>query len=440
MSASPPGRRSAGRSTAFTFATNILVAVISLGNVLIIARSLGPEGRGGVAFLTTMAFLTSQICSLGVHQANANIVAKDHGRTGVVAVNSLVLALATSLVGILAVVTLVALVPAAGAGSSALERAVALGSVPLLVLGAGLQQVAVAHYAMGVANLSWALGPVFTLVINLVLALTGEVTVVAAVGAWVAGQLVSQAILAVFVLRRARGTFRYDGPLAREQLSFGVRAHLPRLLTLSNYRLDQWLMGALTTNQQLGLYSVAVAWAEVLFFLPASVQLVSRPDLVRADRAEAARQTAANVRLTLTLTVLLTLGMVLAAPLLCTVIFGPEFAGSVAQLRVLALGACGVVALKLVGNALTAQGRPLRETIGVAAAFVIIVVLDVLLIPGFGGLGAALASTIGYSIGGLVLVWVGRRSIGLSPADLVPRPSDLGVLVTHVRSLVPGRA
>ena len=59
-------------AAAFTYGTNIIVAVLSLVNVLVVARTLGPSGRGGVAFLTAIAWFTSNLATFGVQEANAN--------------------------------------------------------------------------------------------------------------------------------------------------------------------------------------------------------------------------------------------------------------------------------------------------------------------------------------------------------------------------------
>ena len=54
---------------------------------------------------------------------------------------------------------------------------------------------------------------------------------------------------------------------------------------VGNYRADQWIVGSIAGARELGLYSVAVAWAELLFYLPGVISLLQRPDLVRATRA-----------------------------------------------------------------------------------------------------------------------------------------------------------
>ena len=207
------------------------------------------------------------------------------------------------------------------------------------------------------------------------------------------------------------------------------------MLSLANYRIDQWLMGALTSARQIGLYSIAGSWSEALFFLPTALAQVQRPNLVRDDPAGAARQTAVVFRAAVVITIALAIAVALLAPVLCTTIFGPRFADSVPQLRILTIGSLGIVATKLLGNALVAQGRPLRQTLAILSSFVVILVLDVALIPSLGGVGASIASAGAYAVGGLVVVAVFARTFGLPASELVPRPSDVTALVRNARAL-----
>ena len=61
---------------------------------------------------------------------------------------------------------------------------------------------------------------------------------------------------------------------------------------LTTYRLDQRLVGAISGARELATYSVAVAWAEALWYLPTALAAVQRPDLVRARAREAGAQAA----------------------------------------------------------------------------------------------------------------------------------------------------
>jgi O-antigen/teichoic acid export membrane protein len=200
-----------------------------------------------------------------------------------------------------------------------------------------------------------------------------------------------------------------------------------------NYRLDQWLLGAIAGPTELGLYSVAVAWTEALFFLPEALATVLRPDLVRDSEADAGRRAAMGFRLALFLTGVLAAAFVVAAPLLCVVVFGEAFRGSIDDLRLLAPGALGIVALKILGNALVAQGRPLLSNAAVAVAFLVTVALDLVLIPHHGGLGAAIASTVAYTMGGIAVAVIFARTLGIGLRELLPGRRELQVLADRVR-------
>jgi O-antigen/teichoic acid export membrane protein len=436
-----PSRRPASlsRAAATTYGTNVAVAVLSLANVLIVGRVLGPSGRGTVAFLTTVAYLVSQLATLGIPQANVNISAREPETTPRLATNSILAALVGGVAAAAIVDASMAAVPALGGPASPHLRLITLASVPILILGVHLVQLAIAQYAFAVANLAVLAPPVVNLAANAALAAAGALSVRSAVLAWIAGQVLSTAIALWFVLVRLDGLGRPDLGLGWRTLSFGLKAHLGVVLTLANYRLDQWVMGILSSARQLGLYSVAVAWSEALFFLPTSLAAVQRADLARGDPATAARQTATVFRVAAVLTIAMGAVMALLAPLLCTTLFGAAFAGSVPQLRLLAVGAVGVVAMKLLGNALVAQGRPLRQTVAILSSFAAILVLDVALIPSLGGLGAAIASSVAYGFGGLVAAVVFGRTFGVALTELVPRPSDLAFVVGAARRALRAR-
>jgi O-antigen/teichoic acid export membrane protein len=429
----PPRRPSFGFAAALTYGTQLLVAVLSLGNVLVVSWALGPAGRGNVAFLTTVAYLTASMSTLGIEQANANLAGRHADLRASLATNSLVLSVAAGAVAAAVVGALFVLLPDAGADVGNELEVLALASVPLVVLQVALDYLVRAEYGVVHANVAWALQPIANLGINGVLAATDRLTVGRAVAAWVLGQGLTVAVLVWYLLARGAGFGRPDAGLARRVLGFGLKAHAGRVLTLGNYRLDQWILGAVSGARQLGLYSVAVSWAEALFYLPTALTMVQRPDLVRASRDEAAERAERVFRAAILLTIPLTVAILIAAPFLCVVVFPDEFRDSIPQLRVLAFGGFGIVALKLLGNALTAQGRPLLATAGTGVAFAATVVLDVALIPSHGGMGAAVASTVAYTLGGIAIAVLFVRALRTRPAALVPRGGDLGGLLRLAR-------
>jgi O-antigen/teichoic acid export membrane protein len=421
------------RNSLLTYGTNIGTSILALVNVLIMARALGPAGRGDVAFLTTVAGMSGQIALLGVQRAVSNLAAREPRRGPSLATNSVALALVLGGVAISAVALLVALVPAAGAHEPLGRRWLALGSIPVVILQSCLMQLVRAYDDHGRANLAWLLIPSATALGNGALAATGNLTPTAAVAFWVAGQALSTLLLLVVLIRRHRGFGRLDGGLVKGMLGFGLKTHASQVMLLTNYRLDQWLLGAMRGSRELGIYSVAVAWSEALFFLPTAMEQVQRPDLARGTPAQVAWRSSRVFRTCLVLTLMLTLVMWLLAPFLCVTVFGAAFRRSVPQLRILALGCFGISALKLLGDTLTAQRKPLSEMAAISVSFVSIVALDLILIPAHGGIGASLGSTLAYSAGGLAVLAIFVRKLPARLRDLVPRRSDLRWLIERLR-------
>jgi O-antigen/teichoic acid export membrane protein len=408
-----------------TYGTNLAVAGLSLVNVLIVSRALGPEGRGGVAFLTTMAMFSANLATFGVQEANANIGGARPALRRSLASNSLVLSILFGLFSAGVLVLLIELFPALGGESDPGTRWLAIAAIPILILQALLQLLIQAEYAFFVTNSAWLAPALINVAVNGVLAAMDVITVRTAVATWVSAQLLGTLLVSWYVARRSAGFGRPAAALAREALRFGLKAHAGRVMTVGNYRLDHWLLGSIAGPRELGLYSVAVAWAEALFFLPTALVMVQRPDLVRASRGEAVRQAATIFRMAVLLTVPLTALLILAAPFLCVTLFGDEFRGSIDDLRLLAPGAFGILALKLLGNALTAQRKPMLATASSAISFVALVALAALLIPGLGDRGAAVASTLAYTAGGIAVAVVFTRALGARLEDLVPRRGDL---------------
>jgi O-antigen/teichoic acid export membrane protein len=419
-----------------TYAANAGVALLSLVNVLVIARSLGPVGRGQVAFLIAVSMLCGHLVSLSLQEANANLAASDPRLRPGLATNSVLFAVVLGALAAVAVAIGVHYFPALGGPVPHALLLFALATIPISILKQYLMLLVQADYAFGIANAAWIAGPLTTAIANGVLAVLGVLTVETAFVTWTAGQLFGVCLMCVWIAGHA-GFGAADAALGRQAAAFGAKAHVGRLMEVGNYRGDQWMLGSMVGPRELGLYSIAVAWAELLFYLPGVLVLVQRPDLVRATRAEAVRRTLRVCRVGFLLSGAAAAVMLVIAPFLCVGVFGERFRGSIDDLRVLALGAFGIVAFELLRNALTAQRKPMLGSAAVGVAFVLTVALDLLLIPRYGGIGAATATTIAYTSGGIAAGLIFARAMHARLGDLAPRLDDLQWLRQKALLLVP---
>lgn len=423
----------------FTFGRKLLVAFLSLLNVVIIARVLGPTGRGDIVFVTTLALILAQLASLSVQEANINLASREPRLRRALASNSLLLALVLGVLAVALIAALVELAPSLAGDAEASVRWLALAAVPVLILATYLERLLDAEYRFTWENIASLVTPVAILAINGLLALLDRLTVTSAVAAWVAGAVFGTLLRLWYVGRGLAGFGRPDLALARRSVGFGMKAHGARVLGWGNYRVDQLFVGTIAGSRELGLYSYAVTWAETLFYLPQTLVSVQRPDLVRATREGAARLAATVYRVAVLLSLPVAIGLFVLAPFLSTTLAGEDFRGSIDDLRVLVFGIFGVLALQLLGNALTAQGRPLLETAATAIAFAATLVLDIALIPSHGGFGAAIASSLAYTLGGLTAAYLFLRALGGRFRDLLPRGDEIAWLRVKAGTLITGR-
>jgi O-antigen/teichoic acid export membrane protein len=426
-------RPSFARSALQTYSTQVIAAFLSLGNVLIVARVLGPEGRGSVALLTAMAWLSASLATLGIQEANSNLAASEPATRPALATNSALFSIVLGGLTIFVLGALIAAFPAVAGDTDPTLRWITFACLPVILFQFLLRFLVQADYGFAVSNAAYLLAPITNVVVNGVFAAFGVLSVGSAVGVWLAGQGLEVVILGWYVQRRLAGFGRPSFSLARRSLAFGLKAHVGRIMQIGNYRLDQWLLGAIAGSRELGLYSVAVAWAEALWYLPTALSYVQRPDLVRATAEEAKHRAAKIFRAAMVVTGISAGVMILAAPILCVTIFGSDFHGSIDDLRVLVAGAFGMATLKLFGNALVARGYPVLQSIAIGAGFAITVALDILLIPPLGGVGAALASTLAYTAAGIVVSIIFVRTLHAKWGDLMPRLGDVRWLWGLVR-------
>jgi O-antigen/teichoic acid export membrane protein len=429
------GRPTLAASTAVTFITNVFGAALSLASVLVVSRSLGPEGRGQVVFLMTMATLTARFALIGMPEANVNFASAEPGTRKSLATNSVLLSFVVGWAGAIVVILLTHLAPGVAGPSERTWRLVALGAVPILVFQQSALRLLHAEYRFATANLATFLQPAVNIVGNGALALAGRLSVATSLLTWIVGWAASGLLIAGYCQLRLAGFGRLDRKLAQRTIVFGLKSHLARLMNEGNYRLDQWFVGSLAGARELGLYSIAVSWFEALTYFPTAIATVMRPDLVQATPAEASKRTAAAFRVSMIVTAFFVIVMVVAAPILTVTLFGDAFRGSILELRVLALGAFGIVAIRLFGSTLIAQSKPLLESVAVGLGLVFTIGLDIALIPRWNGTGAALASVVSYSAMGIAVIVIAAKTLGGRWVDLRPRVEDASVMWRQIRSL-----
>ncbi|WP_259400819.1 lipopolysaccharide biosynthesis protein [Microbispora sp. H13382] len=395
---------------------------------VLLSRCLQPEGRGIYATVTTTAGTALVVGHLSVGRSQMALwPALERHRP--LAGNAAILGL---LLGAAAAAAAFVLVTVLHVVAAPHLLAVALLAVPFGVAAVNLRGIALLQSRVGLANRATVLPAVALYVPILLLAVTGTATVTAVVALWA----VSTILPFVLFFRPLGLPAAGEVVLARRQVALSGRYHLGTVAVQLLLTVDVLLLNALTTPAEVGLYTVATSFLS-LSRVPtdALAQIVLSRQAV-PDETAAREITARVVRLTLLLVSAVVCVLACAAPLVVPLLYGHAFAGSVAPLLALAPGMVPWSLQRPVEQYLVRLGRPMTMNAVAAGALALNLALNAVLIPLWGALGAALASTASYSAMAVVETAWFARAAGLGVADLLPRTRDVRWAYSALR---PGR-
>lgn len=386
----PPFLGSVGRTAAFNLAATGVSAVTGV----LLARWLGPSGRGDYAAVTSYFGIALVVFELGLGSSVVFHVSKyrrAHADYVWTAVGLLVpLALAAALVSAVLGLTVF--------GDSPSRRAAFL-IIPLSILFSFAN--APASFALQSLDLgSWNLIRVSQAVIFILLIVGAHQIVALNVSLVITLLTVSLALQAALAwwlyVKRCSPKGRFVRGHARPMLRFGILNMSSTAPNAVNGRFDQLVLAVMVSSAALGQYAVAVSLSVLAAPLVMAFGYVAFPRVARGERVLETIRTA--TRGSVLVSVVSIVLIVIAGPLLVPLLFGPGYQSVTRLLIVLAPGAAVVVVNQVLGDVLRGLGRP-----GVVAVCEWVGVIStigglVLLVPRLGVTGAALTSTVTYLI------------------------------------------
>lgn len=430
-----------GRSFLVTMLASGGTLVLTLVSGVLTARLLGTDGRGHVAAISAWLLTLSWGCSAGFGEA---MVYEQSRRTAPDAQVLSTALLSIPVLGLLGVLLAEALVPlgfaAQSAGTQSLARACLLAVPLLLGLNTVMALLMGAQRFRALGRVRLAQPGAFTLAL-VALALAGVLTpgsvLLALIGSYALVLVASTAELV-----RSVGWQSPSLALARRGLGFGMRLQGVALGQLVTARLDLLLLPAFVVAADLGYYSIAVSIASMVAVLFGSLSTVVFPVASRSA-ASAASVVQGGLRLVLVGGAAAVVALEVLAPWLVQLVYGRDFVPAVGPLRLLLPGLVLWAASAVLGGGLQALGRPGAASLVQLAGTAVTVLGLALTLPAWGIQGAAVTSTVAYTITFALNLYVLRRAGGVSLRAALAGTAlraDARRLVHALGGVVPGRA
>jgi antigen flippase len=394
---SPPGtsgtfRGQAATALVGTFGASALIQASTIMQGIVIARLLGPVGRGE---FTTVILWPDIFAALGIFGTNIALArsAARTDRCGAVTRTALLLALVTSTISsILCYFSLPYLFPKTEGHLLGLSRLF----VAFIALNHfGLNLVAVDQGACRFRRFNFTRALLYPVYLGLLLLLwvSGANQVQDVVVSLLAANLLVVALRLAWAWKDMRSG-AWSPPyhpfrVMRESIRFGlVGAALP-LYAQADKAILLWLLG----TKDLGLYVVALSVSMAVGSITDSAGLVSFTAAARAGRGHGFGEVTQMVRVSSLLWLVCGGILALGMPWLLPLVYGAEFAPAVTPARLLIAGSALAGLVNVLDQTLRGQGRAFVGLEGRIAALVMLVPLGYVLSRHWGLMGLCLAFT-----------------------------------------------
>jgi O-antigen/teichoic acid export membrane protein len=434
------------RDVAITGVTQVANTVGAMIGGILVARALGPSGKGVISVLAALGGIAVTLASFGVHLSGVYFLGRFKSDREAVVSNNL-------LVGVAGGLLTGVLLAAVGVLTHAhLLRGIGTEMFLLFVISVPFSYFT-AFAALIALGLGRIVGLVFPQLMEGTSLVVGTAAVLVILGPHllplIALRVVTAAGISVFlfVYIRKVGQYRFQPSrrVLRRQLRYGVRNYASTLLWLFLLQSDLVLCNYFLGSGPTGVYSVAVSVGIPLTILGGIVgPLIFQRVASNESRPSRVANTNRALRLLVPILGLLVIVLGVSARWLIPFVYGSSFSGA-AEALVLLLPGLGSLSFETVlMSFLAGEGSPRIIYLAPLVGVVVNLGANLFVIPRWGIDGAATTSTIGYILVLLLALRHYLRSTQSRPqAVLLLKAGDLQALRTpanEVPSRSPARA
>ncbi len=408
---------------------NLIVGVVSS---ILVARILGPEGKGIYSLTLLFSSLFVTFLNFGLGPATVFFVAKGEYPRKTILENNLLAILILGLGGILLGILLLSLT-----GQKIypdIPRQLLFLSLLLIPVNFFNNQLAT-QYLLGMKKISKYNLAIFGLVL---LPFFFFVVVVVLFGpnlsAVIWSRIIGLAVVAIILLiwlsqSIGKLSLGFNKEYIKNAYQYGIKAYLGNVIGFLNYRVEVFLLAYFLPISTVGYYTIAVGLAESLWMVSKSAGTLIFP-VVSAEQDEDRKKTFTPLimRTVLGITALAAFVLYYLADWLLPLVYTDIYLPSVPLFRILLPGIVFISGERILSNDIAGRGKPILNTYVGGVGFLIQLVLNLFLIPLYGAIGAAWASTIAYLF--LLVIRLGvylRISANDLQSVILPQNEDWGL-------------
>jgi len=431
-----PVRKHIGlRAYVGTFGTSLIVQCFTIVQGIIIARLLGPLGRGQYAAVILWPNVFAAIGIFGTNIALARAAAKTDRYDQVIRTSILLALITATLSSIACYLLLPQLLPQAEQQLLNLSR---LFVIFIILNHLALNLIAVDQGAGNFKRFNFTRAVLYPVYVSFLIGMwiygVREVKW-AAIGLLTANLAVVLVRLSL-VVKDMKLWGRLYSPVSaiKESIRFGLVGAAMPLYLQADKAILLWLLGA----ENLGLYVVALSASAAIGSITNSAAMVSFTAAAQVQRGEGFEKIAKTFRISALLWLFFGGILAIAMPLLLPLVYGSEFASAVNPARLLIIGSAFAGLANMLDQSMRGQGRAFAGLEGRLAGIVVIATLGMALSQPWGLMGMCLAFIFGQLVCMVVLVYCTIRNYRPHARfwDFVPGPADTAYCFHRIASVI----
>jgi len=427
------GARKFTKDIAWSTAALATFSVSGLAWAILTAHGLGAGGRGNLNLVSLAITLGGLVCAAGTNYSLPALLGEGRSSAGELLGAAAVLGSVLNAVAVL-IAVVVGRVLTIQAIYGILVAA-ALTLLPISWVKTVISSLLAARRDFRALFWSGLAGQLVQVAAGAVLLATHKMTVGTAVAATTGGAAVTTIAMGPMLVRELGGDRLRTTRQGIVRMARSGAATIPGVLGQSlNYRLDLFIVAALSGAEAVGIYGIAQLVSEILLYPALIVGQVLLPRAAQMTRDNSA---APAYRIVVGFTLLIGTLLFLVAPFLIRDVFGPQFSEASPGLRLLLPGLLALTLWQLATHELVGRGRIAIMSLSALAGVVVTFLVDLVLVPKYNVRGASIGATIGYIATALAVLPVARRVLGYRLRDvLIPRRSDWALVREESRLLL----
>ncbi|MEQ9483394.1 flippase [Coleofasciculus sp. F4-SAH-05] len=386
------------RKVAETFATRVALIGIGLMTSVIVARTLGPEGRGIYAVATAIGAIGIQVGNLGLHASNTYYVARDRKLLPQLVSNTLALSFGFGCI-IAALVGFVFIIKPNLAPIQGLILVLALLGIPFGLAYMLLKNILLGIYKIEDYNKIELANKLIALSIISFLLL---IKVVAIETIFFVSLMAT--IISLFGVTWKLKQYIHKLPLPslklfKKTINYGIKAYMAAFFTFLVLRSDLFMVQYMLGSLQSGYYSIAVMIADMIYMLPVVIGSILFPKLSAMPNNQNKWRLTKKLSLAVCLLIVfISIWAILFVEPTVRFLFGVEFLPTIPAFYWLIPAMLFLSINRVYMNYFAAQGMPLITVYSPGIALVINIVLNFKTIPLWGIVGASISSIFSYGL------------------------------------------